>query len=311
MRQISIVIPKLYATTKTSAAWQKLIKSSHSFKVSSSYSLLIAELLKINPLPLAALSAAYAQLSSAGRWLKATPISLTTDQNSAYIVDASLAVAKQEIQLLVSDLNQLFSQDGLIFHAGDSELLLEFSKNLEIITSPLTDILHSNIAEYLPQGADKAYWHKLFIEIQMFLYQHPINKTREQKFQTPISALWFWGEGELPISAPTIPWSILYGDCQWLKDYASFATVEYHPLTTLAPLPTHLLTTKANSLIIMEQLLGENTVHSSPLVEQLMALLQKLKKQPKLEINLYPGDGNCYHLTQRDSWWQRFKNLLK
>ena len=311
MRQISIVIPQLYNMAKTSAAWQKLIKDNRSFKVSLPYSLLTAELLKINPLPLAALSASYAQLSNSGHWLKATPISFITDQNSAYLLDASLAVSKQEIQLLATDLNQLFSQDGLIFHATEGELLLECTKNLEIITSPLPDILQQNIAEYLPQGTNKAYWHKIFIEIQMFLYQHTINKIRQQKPQTTISALWFWGEGKLPTSTPSIPWTILYGDCHWLKHYANFAALEYYPLTPILPIPAHLLNTNANSLIIMEALLWENPHHSAQLVEQFIMLLQHFKKQPKLEINLYPGDGNCYHLTQQDTWWQQLKNLLK
>ena len=195
MRQISIVIPGLHPLVKTLPAWQKLISGAATTHASLHYHLLIAELCRLNPLPLAAISASYYQLPASSHWLKATPISIATDQNSAYVLNASLQLSKQEIQLLTTDLNQLFFQDGLIFHVSEDELLLELTKPLEVTTSPLYEIINKNVAEYLPKGSNKSFWHKLFIEVQMFLYQHPLNRAREQKFQPTISALWFWEIG--------------------------------------------------------------------------------------------------------------------
>jgi hypothetical protein len=51
------------------------------------------------------------------------------------------------------------------------------------------------VQRLLPSGADALTWHRVFNEIQMLLYDHPVNVEREQRGEPVVNSVWFWGGG--------------------------------------------------------------------------------------------------------------------
>ena len=52
------------------------------------------------------------------------------------------------------------------------------------------------LADYLPQGEHLRSWRSLWMDIQVSLHQHTVNKVREAKGLMPINAFWWWGGGK-------------------------------------------------------------------------------------------------------------------
>ena len=50
----------------------------------------------------------------------------------------------------------------------------------------------------LPSGTDNMRWQGYFNEIQMLLYEHPLNQAREARGELAINGIWFWGGGTMP-----------------------------------------------------------------------------------------------------------------
>jgi hypothetical protein len=64
-----------------------------------------------------------------------------------------------------------------------------------IQTIPLSAVLGTNVRYALPTGADAIRWHQLSNEIQMLLFEHPLNQTREARGKLPVNSVWLWGVG--------------------------------------------------------------------------------------------------------------------
>lgn len=279
----------------------------------SNYLAIITALCQQDSIPWAAITAANRQLPQKSLWLKATPITLVTDHQAAYAYPVN-NLLPELIKLLTDDLNQVFASDGIIFHAADYELLVEIPPELAIATYSWYEILNKDIRSYLPHGPNKAYWHKIFTEVQLFLHSHSINQAREQSNLPAINALWFWGEGVLTDTKPIIPWHSLISDSRLLKDFAQYTATDCYELSFPPQNLFTLLKSNTNYLITIEQFLYKQAHERSELTQQfmqqiLLPLLQHLNNKTITEINLYPGDGYCYHLgREQHHWWHKFKH---
>ena len=54
-------------------------------------------------------------------------------------------------------------------------------------------------------------WHPLLTEIQMALYDHPVNTAREARGAPVVNSVWFWGGGALP-KEPRARWHSVSAD---------------------------------------------------------------------------------------------------
>lgn len=145
--------------------------------------------------PIAAISAAYDGLPQ-GNWLRADPINLRL-QRDQMLLSAVLATTDEARQLCVS-LNEYFAGQGMGFFAPHPQrwyVRLDVPPNIR--TTPLPELFGCNIRGDMPMGEDAAHWHKLFNEIQIMLYAHPVNDAREARGEPTINSVWLWGEGKL------------------------------------------------------------------------------------------------------------------
>ncbi len=145
--------------------------------------------------PIAAISAAYDGLPQ-GNWLRADPVNLRLQRDQLLL--SSVSPSMDEAQQLCASLNEYFVGQGMEFFAPHPQrwyVRLDVSPNIR--TVPLPELFGCNMRGDLPKGENATHWHKLFNEIQIMLYAHPVNDAREVRGEPAINSVWLWGEGAL------------------------------------------------------------------------------------------------------------------
>jgi hypothetical protein len=101
-----------------------------------------------------------------------------------------------ELNSLCVDLNQHFSTNDQSFFIFENKLFFATIKNSNISTYFPEEINQVPNRGFLPFGQDEVWWHKFINELQMFLFDYPANKKKEDKGQYPINSIWFSGGGK-------------------------------------------------------------------------------------------------------------------
>jgi len=151
-----------------------------------------------------------------GYWL-ATPVHLFAGLDSVHVHPAGLLqLTAEEQQTLVSDFAHVFFDSSWRLEAiGQRDLLL---------AGPLIDACGADPAGFkgadptagLPRGPAAGTLRRLGSEIEMWLFEHAINRAREARGELPVTTLWLWGAQRcdaprLPISAATLTDPLLFG----------------------------------------------------------------------------------------------------
>ena len=146
-------------------------------------------------------------------WLRADPVHLRPDRDRLLLFDASqLQITAAETQALAETLGEFFAEDGITLHTPQPQRwYLRLPNPPTLQTSALERVSGRDILPYMPAGDDGPYWRQRLNEVQMLLYQHPVNERREQRGQATINSLWFWGNGALPV-APTARYTQVFSD---------------------------------------------------------------------------------------------------
>ena len=61
-----------------------------------------------------------------------------------------------------------------------------------------------HIEHHLPAGPAAPRLRQLMSEIEMWLFEHPVNRTRIANAAPAVSALWLWGSADVASSLPTV-----------------------------------------------------------------------------------------------------------
>lgn len=152
-----------------------------------------------------------------------------------------------------------------------------------------------SISDKLPAGEDQNNWRRLLNEIQMTLFDHPVNQQREADGKLPVNAVWFHGAAPLAISSN---WQTVFGNDALLKQLAKltqtnilekmdFTALNGRSLLVLSPIDTN--ADWQNQLQHLDQQLFK------PLWQQLRYL--KLN-----EIQLLVPEQGAYQLNCWRSW---------
>jgi len=144
--------------------------------------------------PIAPISAFFDGLGE-GCWLRADPVHLRLQRDQLVLLP-DMEVSAGESAQLCSALNNHFSGQGVEFFAPHPQRwYLRLDRMPDIETVALSQAIGRNVYGLLPKGADALRWHRLFNEIQMLLFSHPVNESREARGELPVNSLWFWGGG--------------------------------------------------------------------------------------------------------------------
>ena len=95
--------------------------------------------------------------------------------------------------------NETFKDDARAFVYNDQgQLFLELKKQPHIKTTSIAHIKRQSIELFMPQGDEAMAWHAFMNEIQMFLFDHPLNQDRIRRELLPSNSIWFSGGGVIP-----------------------------------------------------------------------------------------------------------------
>ncbi len=148
--------------------------------------------------PAATVAAAWQPAGAAGRasgqvWL-ATPVHYFAGLDSVHLHPAGLLrLDRAEQQRLVADFERVFVDSHWTLTALDRrELLLWGPASAASGTDPAL-FAGNDPSPGLPRGEGVAALRGLGAEIEMWLYEHPLNLERRERGELPVTTLWFWG----------------------------------------------------------------------------------------------------------------------
>lgn len=133
------------------------------------------------------------------RLLLGQAIHLQADLHSAVVVPIQENEENlNDINIIINDLNKLFNVDCNVSVIDNGLLLID----LKSISAPthyphLLSVLGKTANPYMEQSRQQLPWYQLLNEIQMFMYQHDVNRQRLERGLLPLNSLWAWGGGAL------------------------------------------------------------------------------------------------------------------
>ncbi len=145
-----------------------------------------------------------------GYWLRADPVHLRIENNHILLVDDQmLNISSQESSDFADNINKLLAKEGLTLLPLHPTRWYIHSNNIPVMqTRILGEIAGKNINNQLPIGEGSIAWVKRVSEIQMLLYEHPLNQHREMRGEPIINSLWIWGGGVMPQDMTALPYEI-------------------------------------------------------------------------------------------------------
>jgi hypothetical protein len=175
-----------------------------------------------------------------------------------------LHLSDEESQHLLLAMQPFLQEDGLqvIWH---SALLWHAQGALlaDLPTASLDRVIGQSVKDWLPHHPAARPLQRLQSEMQMLLYNHPVNDARDARRQHTVNAFWLHGSGRLPEGAPVaaqpvtlvsdLRSSALHGRAQaWCQAWQQLDA------TVLAELLQHIKATGQGTL----SLCSEHTAHT-------------------------------------------------
>jgi hypothetical protein len=135
----------------------------------------------------------------------ATPVHYIAEMSNVRLAsDGILSLSRPEADALVADFNRGWQDAGIRLIAGRPHLFCLTDRVLDAETRDPEDVLDRHIADYLPAGADAPRLRRLMSEIEMWLFEHSLNRTRIANAAPALNGLWLWGGGPALASLPPV-----------------------------------------------------------------------------------------------------------
>ncbi len=186
----------------------------------------------------------------AGAWVcLATPVHLVAGMSSVTLPEAGvLALSVAEAAALASDFNREFVGAGVkmlvretaqareagpmraaaqareVAPAPGGLLLCVFDRVLDVATQAPEVALGRDVFEYQATGSDASQLRRVMSEMEMWLFDHAVNRARASCAMLPITGLWLWGGGPAKTPLPVVHGWVSGGDTFFsaFGDLASF-----------------------------------------------------------------------------------------
>lgn len=148
----------------------------------------------------ALLSAAGDGLNARKHWQRLDPVNLHPDRDRMLLLDRySLSPQQSEADALVAALNAHFIDDDWEIVAPCAERwYLSTPEPIQLRTHELANVVARPVDQFLPGGDDLAKWNARVTEIQMLMFDHPVNAERAKRGQHAINSVWLSTGLEMP-----------------------------------------------------------------------------------------------------------------
>lgn len=110
-----------------------------------------------------------------------------------------LQLGEAESRELLAAVSPLFSSEGWTLHWGAATRWYAQHASLAgLRTASLDRVIGRNVDRWMPQDAQARLLRRLQSEVQMLLYQHPVNEAREARGALAVNSFWLSGCGAAP-----------------------------------------------------------------------------------------------------------------
>jgi hypothetical protein len=141
----------------------------------------------------------------AGSVFLATPVHYVADMSSVRLpADGILSLSQAEAEVLAVDFNRVWHDAGIRLLAGRRALYCAVDQALGATTHDPEGVLDQRIDNHLPTGADGPRLRRLMSEIEMWLFEHAVNRSRTSDAAAAVNGLWLWGGGPALASLPLV-----------------------------------------------------------------------------------------------------------
>jgi hypothetical protein len=137
----------------------------------------------------------------------ATPVHYVAEMSNVRLAaDGILSLSRPDADALAADFNRVWHDAGIRLVSGRSRtpLFCLTDRALDVATRDPEDVLDRHIENYLPSGADAPRLRQLMSEIEMWLFEHAVNRTRSAGAAPAVNGLWLWGGGSALASLPPV-----------------------------------------------------------------------------------------------------------
>ena len=266
--------------------------------------------------PVAPVSAAFDGLP-AGNWFRADPVHLNIQRDQLLL--SSLQPDDEEAAGFCVSLNAHFADQGMKFFSPHPQRwYVQMDTLPSIQTMPLSAVIGANVRDALPTGTDAIRWHQFSNEIQMLLFDHPLNQAREARGKLPINSIWLWGAGKSgSLDCENYDW--VSSDDVLLEMFAMAVAVPFKTWSKqwedVGSEGRQLLVWSGLSLALQD---GDLVAWRSALQDFEVGYAQplwhalRIGKLAQLQIDIMSGgDMRCWHLKRGDTWafWRRIRKL--
>lgn len=141
----------------------------------------------------------------------AAPIRYVAEMSSVRMpADGILHLPRSEADALAADFNRVWDGAGVRLLAGRfTDLYCVLDQAVNAATHDPEDVRGRPIDAYLPTGSGSPRLRRLMSEMEMWLFEHAVNRIRSARSVPAVSGLWLWGGGAPATSLPVIAaWSM-------------------------------------------------------------------------------------------------------
>ena len=137
----------------------------------------------------------------------ATPVHYVAEMSNVRLAaDGILSLSPPDADALAADFNRVWHDAGIRLVSGRSQtpLFCLTDRALDVATRDPEDVLDRHIENHLPSGADAPRLRQLRSEIEMWLFEHAVNRSRSAGAAPAVNGLWLWGGGSALASLPPV-----------------------------------------------------------------------------------------------------------
>ena len=234
--------------------------------------------------------------SATGNSLLIKPVHLKADMNNAIVFPVE--TDEEDNHQIINDLSDYFKIDCEVELLSGNIWLMHL-----LACTPVEEVPHylsavgKKVSHYIEQAKTNLQWFKLFNEMQMFMYQHPVNQQRIQTGKPVINSLWCWGadnyNGEKNSS---IAW---FSDDMEMRQLGRLYTGEAEELSALTSSKISLDSKKSAIVIDLTLLKALKSGQDSNLM-QILTQLEHTCISPLLEskpasLHVHTASTTCFN----------------
>ena len=154
--------------------------------------------------------------ASAAYWLCADPAHFVVNRSDVRLDGIVRDLTDTEAAALLATLSAHFASVGVCLAELDpAHWLMGASSPQALSTSPAETALGGPLLAFLPAGTNATRWRAWQNEIQMLLFEHPVNREREAAGKIPVNGVWLWGGGAPALAAPAPRLAMMHASA-WL-----------------------------------------------------------------------------------------------